>query len=175
MFLTAEKLKNIRFSNVKGKVTVSAVYSAPIGEVATIDNRISITRTYSDRNGNTKTTFDPSEYIKVTLNIQFDPTAPSGRYMVEDYLPASLKHVYSRNVDVEWGSDTWGMWYPHEISGQKVSFCIYHRNDDKSPVKTISYFARVNNYGEYTADYASVYNLEGNVINYAHREQIIIK
>ncbi|MBP7176417.1 MAG: Ig-like domain-containing protein [Thermoclostridium sp.] len=175
MFLTAEKLQNIHFSDVKGKITVSTVYSAPIGETAAIEDRISITRTYSDRNGNIQTAFDPSEYVKITLNIHFEPTAPTGHYMVEDYLPASLRHVYSWNEAVQWGEDKWGTWYPHEVSGQKVSFCIYHRNDDKTPTQTISYYARVTNLGEFTADYAAVYNLDSNLVNYAPREQILVK
>lgn len=175
MFLTAEKLQNIRFSNVKGKITVSTVYSAPLGEIAAIDNRISISRTYSDRNGNEKTSFNGSEYVKVTLVIKFEPTAPTGRYMVEDYLPASLRYVYSWNEADAWVDETWDAWYPHEISGQKVSFGIYHRNNSKTPMKTITYFARVNNYGEFTADNAAVYNLESNVINYAPRVRISVK
>lgn len=175
MFLTAEKLQNIRFSDVKGQITVSTIYSAPLGDIAETDDRIGIDRTYSDRNGNAKKTFSASEYVKVTLNIQFEPTAPTGRYMVEDYLPASLRYVSSWNEADEWVEGAWNTWYPHEISGQKVSFCIYHQNTDKTPTKTITYFARVYNYGEYTADNAAVYNLESNVINYAPRVRISVK
>jgi hypothetical protein len=175
MFLTAEKLKNIRFSDVKGKITVSTVYSAPLGEIAETDNRITINRTYSDRNGVAKTAFNASEYVKVTLNVRFEPTAPTGRYMVEDYLPASLLYVSSWNEADEWVEGDWNTWYPHEVSGQKVSFWVYHQNNDKNPVKTITYFARVYNYGEFTADNAAVYNLESNVINYAPRVKISVK
>jgi hypothetical protein len=175
MFLTSEKLQNIRFSNVKGNITVTAVYSAPLGETAETDARIAITRTYSDRNKNAKTDFSISEYVKVTLNVRFEPTAPTGYYIVEDYLPASLRYVSSWSEADDWLNKDQRYWYPHEVSGQKVSFCIYHRNDDKTPTKTISYFARAYNYGEFTADNAAVYNLESNIINYAPRVRITVK
>lgn len=175
MFLTAEKLQNIRFSNVKGSIIVSAVYSAPLGEVAKTDARIAIDRTYSDRNGNVKTTFNASEYIKVTLNVTFEPTAPTGRYMVEDYLPASLRYVSNWGEADQWVQGDGRTWYPHERSGQKVSFSVYHNNNDKTPTETITYYARVYNYGEFTADNAAVYNLESNVINYAPRVRITVK
>ena len=174
MFLTAEKLEKIRFSDVKGKITVSTVYDAPLGETAQTDSRITIERTYTNREQKNTTTFETSDYVKVTLRIRFSPTAPSGRYMVEDCLPASLRYVYSHDEANQWVDGTM-VWYPHEISGQKVSFCVYHWNTDKTPVKTITYFARVINSGEYTADHASAYNLDSNVINYSPRVRITVK
>lgn len=170
MFLTTDKLSNIRFSNIKGKVTVATVYTAPIGEISKTDPRVTIERNYYDRTGKQVTSFDSSEYIKVSLKINFDPAAPSGRYMVEDYLPASLLYVSSYSEADVW-LDNSDAWYPHEIFGQKVSFSLYHHNQGIKE-RTIEYFARVYNMGTYTADNAAVFNLEGNVINYAPRVKI---
>lgn len=172
MFLTADKLKNIRFSDVEGKITVACVYTAPLGEISQTDERISIKRTYFDRSGAEKTTFAPSEYVRVRLVISFEPTAPSGNYMVEDYLPASLRHVYRGETGMR--SDLDARWYPHEIFGQKVSFCVYHNNKDNRSI-IIEYFARVYNIGEYTTDCAAVYNLESNMINYTPRTRITVE
>jgi len=174
MFLTPEKLKSIRFSDTKGKIVVSTIYTAPIGEISKTDDRITINRTYSNGMNVTGTSFDSSEYVKISLSVVFDRTAPTGVYMVEDYLPASLRYVYSWREADAWVQQSVREWYPHEISGQKVSFYIYHNNKDKE-AKVIQYYARVYNIGEFTADSAAVYNLESNIINYTQRDRITVK
>lgn len=174
MFLTSDKLSDIKFSDIKGDISVATVYKAPIGEISATDSRVSIERSYCDSNGKSMTTFDPSGYMKVILKIKFDPTAPTGCYMVEDYLPASFRYASSNNVANEWLENQQRMWYPHEVSGQKVSFYIYHNNLG-SEERTVEYFARAVNIGEYTADCAAVFNLESNVIGYSPRAKVIVK
>ncbi len=170
MVLTADKLLKIRFSNISGSITVATVYTAPIGEMSETDPRISVSRLYTGRNGYSQTTLDPSEYIKVELKVHFEPTAPTGIYMVEDYLPACLRYASG----LRWGYSDTREWYPHEISGQKVSFSIYHNNLDRRE-RIITYFVRAVNTGEYTADNAAVFNLESNVIHYSPRDIITVR
>lgn len=174
MFLTAKKLSEIRFSDIEGSIITAAVYKAPLGEISKTDNRISITRTYRGKDGIAKTSFAASDYIKVTLKVRFDPLAPSGYYMVEDYLPASLKYVSAWQAADRWAREYKRDWYLHQVDGQKVSFSIYHANTGQGEV-TIEYFVRAVNIGKFTADHAAVYNLDSNIINYAPRALVEVK
>ena len=174
MFLTAEKLSEIRFSDIKGKIVTATVYKAPLGEISKTDNRISISREYSGNDGISKTSFSPSDYIRITLKIQIDPMAPTGYYMVEDYLPASLKFVSGWPGSNRWKISDGKYWYLHSVDGQKVSFSIRHTNTDSGVIR-IEYFARAINIGEYTADNTAVFNLDSNIINYAPRTTVEIK
>ena len=174
MVLTAERIKKIKFSDIKGKITVATVYTAPIGVFSDSDIRLSILKNYLDKDKKYSTEFKTSDYIKVVLNVRFLPTMPAGYYIVEDYLPASFKYV-SYNYQLSWTLfDGNRVWYPHEIFGQKVSFCIYHNN--KGPLnRTIEYYVRVINPGEYTAESAAVYNLESNITAYSPRTIIKVE
>jgi len=174
MFLTADKLSSIRFDDIQGDITVSTIYTKPVGETAEVDDRISITRKYLNRDGEEVTAFSPSEYVKVVLNVQFDQTAPSGFYLVEDYLPASLIFVSPHSAANEWVDSSSRAWYTWGVMGQKVAFYVYHRNDG-SESRTIEYFARVNNIGDFTADSAVISNLESNMVNYSSRARVSVK
>ncbi len=173
MFLTPEKLSNIRFSNIRGGIMVATVYTAPLGEISETDSRIRIKRAYYDENNHSVTELDSSGCIQVSLQISFEPTAPTGIYIVEDYLPASLRYVSCGGAGRSLFQSRQS-WYLHEISGQKVSFYVYHRNN--GPAKqTPTYYARPYNLGAYTADSAAVFHLESNVINYTPRTRITVR
>jgi uncharacterized protein YfaS (alpha-2-macroglobulin family) len=115
-----------------------------------------------------------SEYIKVTLKVRFDQLAPTGYYMVEDYLPASLKYVSTWQTADKWIRESIRGWYPHVVDGQRVSFTI-HRSDLRSREVTIEYFARAVNIGICTAESATVFNLDSNIINYTPREMVTVE
>ena len=174
MFLTAKKLSQIRFSDIEGKIVTATVYKTPIGEISETDSRISITRTYSGKDDKVRKHMDTSEYIKVTLKVRFDQLAPTGYYMVEDYLPASLKYVSTWQTADKWIRESIRGWYPHVVGGQRVSFTI-HRSDLKSREVTIEYFARAVNIGICTAESATVFNLDSNIINYTPREMVTVE
>ncbi|MDD4495304.1 MAG: hypothetical protein PHV32_13360, partial [Eubacteriales bacterium] len=174
MLFTAKKLSEIKFSDIKGDITVATVYKTMAGELGETDERLTITRSYVGDNEKAGTTFNASEYVKVVLKIRFANTAPTGIYMVEDYLPASLRYVSAYTKANNRLVDKQARWYPHEILGQKVSFYIYHHNKDNRE-RTIEYFARVSSLGQFTADSAAVFNLESNVTAYTPRTVITIK
>ena len=110
MFLTPEKLRSIKFSDIKGKIVVSTIHTAPIGEISKTDGRISINRTYSNGMNVTGTSFNSSEYVKISLAIVFDRTAPTasngGR------LPARVAAVVTAGGKPEPGSQVAGSGTP---------------------------------------------------------------
>ena len=174
MFLPANKLPEIRFSDVEGRIVAAAVYKSPICETSETDSRISITRTYSGKDGTAGTTFDASDYIKVTLKIRFDKSAPVGFYMVEDYLPASFKNVSERQKVDMWAMENETNWHLHDVGGQRVSFLVHH-NYLNTTETTIEYYVRAVNTGKFTADSAVISNLDSNITNYAPRATIEVK
>jgi hypothetical protein len=174
MFLPANKLPEIRFSDVEGRIVAAAVYKSPVCETRETDSRLSITRSYSGKDGTTGTTFDASDYIKVTLKIRFDNSTPAGYYMVEDYLPSSFEYVSNLYTADTWAMEEKSNWYFHETDGQRVSFFVHHYNLSTAET-TIEYYARVVNTGKFTADNAVISHLDSNITNYAPRATIEVK
>jgi hypothetical protein len=75
-----------------------------------------------------------------------------GCYQISDILPSGLKPV--TNI-YRYGLSTTDIWYPYEINGQRVSFCIGKAQVDKP----INYYARVISSGEYKTESALIQSL----------------
>lgn len=152
--LYPEDLKNITFSNISGKVGVGSYYLMPMS-VNTIDfdNNISVGRRYTV-NGSAVNTFSESDLIKVELNYSLGSQALSGCYQISDYLPSGLKVVTEPYSRVAYHADD-DIWYPYEINGQKVSFCVGSYTS-----KPPAYYARVISKGEYTSEPVIIQSLQ---------------
>ncbi|HEX2944835.1 MAG TPA: Ig-like domain-containing protein [Clostridia bacterium] len=171
LVVTPEKLGNIKFSNVKGKIQVAASYVAPVSEIrGTEGNPVSLERAYTAVNGaGSGDTFKKSDTIKVTITPGFGSAAPDGYYEITDVLPAGFRYVRSDFVEEADGHT----WYPDEVTGQKVVFGYYY---DKNGYKrgSITYYAVAVTPGEFTADNAAISHTDSKVIGFTEREQIRI-
>ncbi len=174
LILTPEKLSNIKFGDVKGKIQVAASYVAPVSEVrATGGNLASLERVYTAANSTVSgDTFSKSDKIKVTITPKFDAAAPDGYYEITDILPAGFRYVRSDFVE-DADSHTW---YPDEVTGQKVVFGYYYNKNSKfSNMRgSITYYAVAVSPGSYTADNAAIRHTDGKITGFTERKQIRI-
>lgn len=172
--LTPEKLNNIKFGNVKGKIQVAASYVAPVSEVrSTAGNLVSLERVYTAAKGTASgDTFGKSDKIKVTITPKFETDAPDGYYEITDILPAGFRYVRSDFVE---DADS-HMWYPDEVTGQKVVFGYYYNKNSKFNKSrgSITYYAVAVSPGVYTADNAAIRHIDGKIAGFTERKQIRI-
>ncbi len=138
-------LKDIKFSNIKGDVSVTSLYqqdgTPKNGSVAT--DQISISRSY---NGSTdsQVTLAQDQKVTITITASFNSSAPEGYYTVEEFLPAGLRFsniVYDDSYDDH-------LWLVNE-DGQHLTFAVY--KDDSARSVKVTYQARVAMTGSYTA------------------------
>ncbi len=164
LVLTPEKLKSIKFSNIKGNVTVSASYTGSVKDIAGDSGAIvGIGRNYSV-NGNIVQSFGRSNLIKITLTPVFNESAPDGYYEITDMLPAGLRFVKivdSSNRD----------WFLDEVSGQKVAFGYSY---SKKTTQSITYYARAVSPGSFTADNAFIKLSTDDIFGFADQSVISV-
>lgn len=153
-------LSEISFQDLSGNIGLTTSFSTPLDpKTAEVSQSLQLGRSYSVR-GKVTNAFSGSDLIKVSLPVSYSEISQDGCYQVSDLLPSGLRPITSV---YSFGLDSANVWYPYEISGQKVSFCI--GKGDKN--KIINYYARVVSGGDYHAESAliqslissSVYNL----------------
>jgi len=171
LIVTPEKLSNIKFSNVKGKIQIASSYVAPVSELRpTEGNLVSLERVYTAASGATSgDSFRRSDRIKVTITPKFDTAAPDGYYEITDILPAGFRYVQSDYVE---GADR-HTWYPDEVTGQKIVFGYYYNKNGYTP-GSITYYAAAVSPGDYTADNAAIRHTDGKITGFTERKQIRI-
>lgn len=169
MDLSSKDLSEITFSDISGPVSLASFYLSPLDpESAQVNSSIHIGRSYSVK-GRATNTFSSSDLIKISLPVTYADISQDGCYQVSDLLPSGLKpitSVYSLGLDYQ------NIWYPYEINGQKISFCIGKGNKDK----TINYYARVVTAGDYKAESALIQSLiSPSVYNLSPAGTVLIK
>ncbi|MCL5411573.1 MAG: Ig-like domain-containing protein [Patescibacteria group bacterium] len=146
--VSPEDLAKIGFENISGKVGLTYYYDYPLDTTKVVkDENLFISREYSV-DGRATTEFKETDLVKVTLNYGFEYPV-TGCYQISDLLPAGLKFVgkpYSRGVETD------DNWYPYEVTGQKVNFCVneYYHNHP------IVYYGRVVSKGDFKAEGATI-------------------
>ncbi len=167
MVLTAEKLQNIKFSNVQGDIYVMSTYTGPVTDLAASGtNVLKLTRDYSV-NKVLSTSFKQSDLIQINLKFDFNSSAPDGFYEITDILPSGLKYVSATKYDPKF-------WYPSRTEGQKVVFYYYYNKKQPQPGKTITYYARAAMPGMFTSDSAVIKNYISDISGFAPRQTINI-
>lgn len=165
--LTPEKLPALKFTNVQGKVIVSASYVIPVSEARpTEGNHISVNRNYSVGNGSAAS-FNRSDTIKITLTPNFSENAPDGYYEITDILPAGFRYVRAGSASGN------ASWYLDEVTGQKVVFGYYY-SKATSNKGSIVYYARAVTPGTYTADNAAIRHIDSDITGFTGKVQITI-
>jgi hypothetical protein len=157
--LSPANLSAITFQDISGNIGLTSSFSTPLDpKTALVDPSVQVGRSYSVRGKDTNS-FARTDLIKITLPVSYTEVSQDGCYQVTDILPSGLRPITSV---YSFGLDTSNIWYPYEINGQKVSFCIGKGNKNN-----INYYARVVSAGDYKAESAliqslispSVYNL----------------
>lgn len=145
--LTKEEMDAISFGNINGNVAVVVSYEVPFDPAsATLDPRISISRSYSI-NESSSTTFSAGDIVKVTIAVNIDEGALDQNYTVTDYLPSGLSiltNTYRRGIHDQIQQ------YPYEIKGQQNKFWAWKTD------YTFTYYAIVTGKGTFVGDQAII-------------------
>ncbi|MCX7773763.1 MAG: hypothetical protein N2376_11695, partial [Clostridia bacterium] len=165
IMVSAEKLKTMKFSKIKGNVALSVSYEKEQDPVNSEDAIASIERSYN-KNKSSAVEIGRSDTVKVDLKISFKDAAPKGYYEVTDVLPAGLRYIYPYQSEAD-------EWYFGEPDGQRVKLGCYHAGG--AGTVTISYLARVSAPGDYTAENAMVKHSESQSYGYSDRCKVQIR
>jgi hypothetical protein len=105
--------------------------------------------------------------VQITLRAEFGPGALDGCYQLTDLLPSGLRPVIRTSA---WGLPP-DVTYPYRIDGQRVSFCV----SDAPTNMVATYWARVVNTGEFTAEPALIQSMQSaQSINFSASDLVII-
>ncbi|NLV15689.1 MAG: alpha-2-macroglobulin [Syntrophomonadaceae bacterium] len=152
MTVLPQDLSRIRFSQVEGKVGLTAKYSqAYLGDGSGSPD-LSISRQYQVGDKTTNS-LQRTDLVKVTITFKVGNKAPGRDYEVVDILPAGLRHIsspYDYGID---GSQLQWWSYPSEVKGTKLVFTV-GRDAGK-----ITYYARVASPGEFRAQAPIISNV----------------
>ncbi|HCQ31256.1 TPA: hypothetical protein DIU27_02650 [Candidatus Collierbacteria bacterium] len=150
--LTPTDLPGISFSDLVGNVGLASTFTIPLDpKTALTSSSVQLGRSYSVRGAITNN-FSTSDLVKISLPVVYAAISQDGCYQVSDLLPSGLRPITSV---YSFGLDSTNTWYPYEINGQKVSFCVGSGNKNN----TINYYARVISAGDFRAESALIQSL----------------
>ncbi len=168
LILSPESLSKIVFSRISGQVGVTSSFLTVPNSSTQTNNTVSISRSYTTKDVLTNQ-FNNSDLVKVSLNINHAEVSQDGCYQITDLLPSGLKVV---TTPYTLGLPTTNIYYPYEINGQRVSFCV----SKNSVGNTINYYARVINSGKFKAESSLIQSLiSPSVFNFSDPAEIYIK
>ncbi len=108
---------------------------------------------------------EEGQFVRIQLNFEFGPQAIDGCYRVTDLLPSGLRPITRSNF---------GRISPYRVDGQRVTFCVWERSE-WSP-GYVSYWARVVNAGEYTAEPATIQSAKSREsMNFSDAIRVVIR
>jgi len=150
--LSSKELTEISFSDLSGDIGLSSTFTTVLDpKTANVSPSVTVGRTYSVR-GSITNTFSSADLIRVSLPVSRTAISQDGCYQVSDLLPSGLRPITSV---YSFGLSTSDVWYPYEINGQKISFCVGKENTSN----TINYYARVVSSGDFRAESALIQSL----------------
>lgn len=179
LYLSQEDLKNIEFSNIVGKpVAISYYEEGTDPKNLTTNDNVQISRQYFV-DGKATTEFKDGELVQIRLDERIGKNAPQGDYNIIDFLPSGLKpmtDVYAQYRSIGDGCNP--IWYPMKIVDNAVYFNIgqWFLKTDNCPHRTLNYYARVVNKGEFNAQPAIIQAVDDDrVLNLSGEEFVKIK
>ena len=176
--LSRDELSSIILEQITGRVGVASWFQSPL-DPARIgrDSDISIERSYQVADLNYRTlvpdfetlgagnAIDEGQFVRIQLTFEFSPQAIDGCYQVTDLLPSGLRPI-TRN--------SFGRISPYHVDGQRVSFCVSPRLERQT--EYVSYWARVVNAGEFTAEPATIQSAKSREsMNFSDAIQVVIR
>jgi alpha-2-macroglobulin len=153
LLLSPEKLSQLNPVVISGKLAITTNYLIPVTNDQT-NQKLSVERKFyvNDKPSNK---FKDGDFIRVQLNYKLGDTPANGCYTISDYLPSGLKPSTQVPNYLSLPDDKNTTYYPSDIDGQKVSFCV-----TKDTKGAINYYARVISKGEFTADSAIIQSIQ---------------
>jgi len=146
--VSPQELAQIKFEVSQGSVGLTSQYNVPATTAdLTTDPSLSLSRKYTVSGRNT-TDFSATDLVRVELSYGFGASSLDGLYRINDFLPSGLRVI---NQPYGWNIQDENISYPYKIENQEVSFAR-----TKPYTKTIYYYARVLNKGEYVAEPAFI-------------------
>lgn len=180
MELSAQDMKSIRFSSVRGQpVAISVLESFENPANVEKNSELSVKRTYVV-NGRPVTSFTEGETVVVRLEYQIQQKALDGGYQVVDFLPSGMRPVtnlWQRGLAQNYQS-CYQKGYPLAVDGNKVYFSAYHARDNKYECGTyvVEYYARTSSKGSFTAAPALIQSLKNyDSLNVSASSSVTIK
>jgi hypothetical protein len=136
--LTPAQLANARLSPIEGTPIVTSRWEGPL-DPGDLDGQ-AITR--FTRRVTPRGAVAPDQVIVVTFAVELAARADDGCWRVTDLVPSGLAPI--ANAPTWWRDEEEGApasVTPWRVVGQRVDFCVWR--DDKRPVQSLRYIARV--------------------------------
>jgi hypothetical protein len=170
--VSPEQLKTLKINILSGSILAVSDYDVT-ADVTKQNKAVKISKEYFNKNIQSNN-FKESDVVEIRLKPEITQ-AVDGSYEITDILPSGLKlltNTYNRGIE-----GSCGVWYPYEVSGQKVKFII-DKNWNKSggcSREDIRYFARVSQPGKYIVEPALIQSVKATDLkSFSSGGQIII-
>jgi hypothetical protein len=178
--LSADELRTMRFSNVRGNVhlVVSYEHNRNPDELQK-NGELTIRRAYLV-DGRPATEFKDGDLVQVRIDPNIAQSALDGTYQVVDYLPSGLKPItrtYELGLE-NTGTECDPTRYPVRIQNNAVYFLTYKGFDSTEHCtnRTINYYARVVTKGTYYANPVLIQSMENmKSLNVSRQDTVTIK
>lgn len=123
--LDSEQAKTFAITGHRGNVSVVSTYASAFDPTtATVDNRLSVRRTYSV-NGKETTTFNQGDLVKIDLSWSKKAGDLGRDFAVVDLLPSGLRPI--TNAWIYSNGDS-RFSYPYAVDGNRIKFYAYREN-----------------------------------------------
>ena len=161
--LTPEQLDELQLQVLEGNAAVALTTLQPLDTSAMeTDPSVALSRSFSvvqpaqesaEGAGSQETIeLAADDLVRVRLDYLLGPEAEDGCYQLTDILPSGLVPVSQPRSAFGYYYPDQDIVYPYAVAGQRVSFCVYRSDQDK----TLSYLARVITKGRYVAEPALI-------------------
>lgn len=146
--LLSTMVKDLKIKKVNGKVNAVLRYGEKEKLKSSKDKYLKVERKYYV-DGKETTKFKVGDIVEVRLTWDIHEDAPSGAYVITDFLPSGLSAIEKnyelvRELPVRW-------WW-QEVENQKVQISVYRYDSYQSGDREHRYYARVVSAGEFKAE-----------------------
>lgn len=177
--LSADELNTINFSKIQGDIELISEYETSADPAGLNKNEsLSLTRKYLVNNKETDS-LKEGDLVLVRLDPNIANNGLNGPYQVVDYLPSGFKPaIRTYGLDIEASTECNPIWYPIQVIDNIVYFNIYKDFDktENCQNRTLSYYARVVNKGEYKIQPALIQSLiNAGALNISSEKNISVK
>lgn len=177
--LSADELKTINFPSIQGDIELISEYEISADPAGLKKNEsLSLTRKYLVNNKEVDS-LKEGDLVLVRLDPNILNNGLNGPYQVVDYLPSGLKPATrTYGLDIGASAECDPIWYPIQVIDNIVYFSIYKDFDKTKNCqnRTLNYYARVVNKGEYKVQPALIQSLVNTgVLNISVEKNISVK
>lgn len=179
LYLSEDDLNSLTFSKVSGQPVAISFYEESVNPASLVKNNdLKIQRQYLVDNSETSE-FKEGSLVLVRLSQKIGQRLPDDSYEIIDYLPAGLRPmtaVYEPSMSSNDGCNP--VWYPTKVVDNAVYFQTgkWFESSKDCPKKTMNYYARVVNKGEFRAQPVLIQSIEHEqILNISDEKKVKIK